>query len=324
MFQVRTDLALEARELYQEDKQQEIPGVAVDQEELSHTLITRVEVLDQQGEEIMKKAKGKYITLESAGLRRPDADFKDEISQILAKEIRKLVNIEKHLKVLVVGLGNQHVTPDALGPNVVSKLFVTRHMFQFYNKENDDDLAELSAISPGVMGTTGVETTEIIKGIVANIKPDVVVAVDALASRKMERVNATIQISDTGIHPGSGVGNKRQGLNKETLGIPVIAVGVPTVVDAATLTNDTIQMVIDNFAKEAKPGSQFYNMLKDLKEEEKYQLIKETLEPYGVNFMVTPKEVDEIILNLSQIIANAINIAVHPGIDLKDVNRYLH
>lgn len=324
MFQVRTDLALEIRELYKEEKKQEIPGVKVDKEELQNVTITRVEVLDKQGEEIMGKGKGKYITLECVALRRPDADLKDEISQLLAKELKQLLHIHGHLKVLVVGLGNEYVTPDALGPKVVSKLFVTRHLFKFYNKDTDDDLAELSAISPGVMGITGIETGEIIRGIVEKIKPDLVIAVDALASRKMERVNTTIQISTDGIHPGFGVGNKRQALDKKTLGIPVIAIGVPTVVDAATLTNDTIQLVINAFSKQAKVGSQFYNMLQELKNEEKYELIKEVLEPYSANVVVTPKEVDDIILNLSHIIANGINMALHPGIDLKDVNRYLH
>ena len=324
MFQIRTDLALEIRELYQEEKQEEIPGVKVDKEELQNVTITRVEVLNEKGQEIMGKSIGKYITLESVALRRPDADLKDEISQILAKEIKALVDIQGHLKVLVVGLGNEYVTPDALGPKVVSKLFVTRHLFQFYNKDSDDDLAELSAISPGVMGVTGIETVEIVKGIVEKIKPDLVIAVDALASRKMERVNTTIQISTDGIHPGSGVGNKRKALDQDTLGIPVIALGVPTVVDAATLTNDTIQLVINAFSRQARVGSQFYNMLQELNNEEKYELIKEVLEPYSANVVVTPKEVDDIILNLSHIIANGINMAIHPGIDLKDVNRYLH
>lgn len=324
MFQVRTDLALEVRELYQEEKQQEIPGVAVDQEELENITVTRVEILDERGAEAMGKSKGKYITLECVALRRADPDLKDEVSKILAKELRKLISLDKPLKVLVVGLGNIDVTPDALGPKVVSKLFVTRHLFKFYNKDSDEALAELSAIAPGVMGTTGIETGEIIQGIVNNVKPDLVVAVDALASRKMERVNTTIQLSTSGIHPGSGVGNKRQALDEKNLGVPVIAIGVPTVVDAATLTNDTIQLVIKAFSKQAKVGSQFYNMLLELKDEEKYHMIKEVLEPYSANVMVTPKEVDDIILNLSQIIANAINIALHPGIDLKDVNRYLH
>ncbi|WP_026476280.1 GPR endopeptidase [Alkaliphilus transvaalensis] len=323
-FQIRTDLAMEARELYQEEKKQEIQGVSVEQEELKDVTITRVEVLNEEAAKVMGKPKGSYITLECMGLRRADADLKDEVSQVMAKELRAITGNRKNIKALVVGLGNWNVTPDALGPKVVSKVFVTRHLFQFYNKDKDDDLAQISAISPGVMGTTGVETSEIIKGIVEKINPDVVVAVDALASRKMERVNATIQISNTGISPGSGLGNKRKALNQENLGVPVIAIGVPTVVDAATLTSDTIAMVIDAFTRQADKGSDFYNMLKELQEEEKYALIREILEPYNANVMVTPKDIDETITNLSQIIANGINIALHPGIDLKDVNRYIN
>ena len=324
MFNVRTDLAMEVRELYREKTKQEIEGVAVNTEEQGNVNITRVEVLNDYGAQVMGKAKGNYITLECSALRRADADLKDEVSQTLAKEIKNLLVPKKHLKVLIVGLGNWNITPDALGPRVVSKVFVTRHLFKMYNKEGDNDLVELSAISPGVMGTTGLETSEIIKGVVEKSRPDMVIAVDALASRKMERVNTTIQISTTGISPGSGVGSKRMALDQENLGIPVLAIGVPTVVDAATLTSDTIEMVINSFSQQAKAGSEFYNMLAELKEEEKYTLIKEVLEPYGANLLVTPKEVDEVIVNMAQIIANAINIAVHPSIDLKDVNRYLN
>ncbi len=324
MFQLRTDLALEAREIYQEEKNEEIPGVAIDNEEIGDVIVTRVEVLDDEGAQIIGKPRGKYITLESASLRKADADFKDEMSKLLAKELKAILPKKDNIKALVVGLGNWDVTPDALGPKVVSKVFVTRHLFKLYNKEDDVDVSEVSAISPGVMGTTGLETSEVVKGIVENSRPDIVIVVDALASRKMERVNSTIQISTTGITPGSGLGNKRKALDESNLGVPVIAIGVPTVVDAATLTSDTIERVIDAFSRQAKVGSQFYNMLKELREEEKYDLIREVLEPYSANIIVTPKEVDEIIVNLSQIIANGINIAVHPGIDLKDVNRYIH
>jgi spore protease len=323
VFKARTDLALEVKELYQEEKQQEIPGVAVEKKELKNISVTKVEILDDEGAKIMGKAKGKYITLECSALRKADADIKDEVSKVLAAELKELIADSSDLKALVIGLGNWNVTPDALGPKVVSKVFVTRHLFKLYNKENDGALAEVSAISPGVMGTTGVETTEIVRGVVEKTKPNLVIAVDALASRKMERVNTTIQLATTGINPGSGIGNMRKALNEETLGVPVIAIGVPTVVDAATLTSDTIQLVINAFLKQAKAGSQFYSMLAELKEEEKYDLIKEVLEPYSANLVVTPKEVDEIIVNLSQIIANAVNIALHPGVDLKDLNRFI-
>ena len=184
-------------------------------------------------------------------------------------------------------------------------------------------MRQVSAIAPGVMGTTGIETVDIIKGIVEKTQPDLVIAIDALASRRMQRVYTTIQISDTGIRPGGGVGNKRKELSKETLGVPVLAIGVPTVVDAATLTNDTIKLVIEHLCEQSEKGSQFYDLLKEISDEDKYSLIRDALEPYGANMIVTTKDIDMIIRNISQIIANAINIAIHPGIDLKDVNRYL-
>jgi len=272
----------------------------------------------------MGKPSGSYITVEARGLKSADADLKDNVSKVLAKELVKLLPKKENIKTLVVGLGNWDVTPDALGPQVVSKILVTRHLFEMYNKTEDPSMTAVSAISPGVMGTTGIETGDIIKGIVDKSKPDLLVAVDALASRKMERVSTTIQISTTGISPGSGVGNKRKELSEKTLGIPVIAIGVPTVVDAATMTNDTINMVISGLKNHSEEGSQFYNMLSGMEDQEKYSLIKEVLEPYGANVIVTTKEIDKIITDISQVIANAINISLHPGIDLKDVNRYLN
>jgi len=325
MFQIRTDLAVEARELYQEKKQKEIPGVEVEKENFDNEIeITRVKILDAQGSKIMGKPKGNYITLEARGLKNADADLKDKLSQVLAKELYAILPKKKNLNTLVVGLGNWDVTPDALGPQVISKLLVTRHFFKMYNKTDDPTMTPVSAISPGVMGTTGIETGDIIKGIVEKSNPDLVIAIDALASRKMERVSTTIQITNTGISPGSGVGSQRKRLGEETLGIPVIAIGVPTVVDAATMTNDTIKLVIENLKEQTQKGTEFFNILEELTEEDKYLLIKEVLEPYGANVIVTTKEIDKIITDLSHIIANGLNIALHPGIDLKDVNRYLH
>ena len=323
-FQIRTDLALEARELYQENTRQEIPGVEVEQKEEKFATVTRVKVLNKQGSEIMGKPEGSYITIESPGLKKADADLKDQVSQLLAKELVALIAKKKSLKTLIVGLGNWDITPDALGPQVVSKVLVTRHFFEAYGKEDDPTMTAVSAISPGVMGTTGIETFEIIKGIIERTTPDMVVAIDALASRKMERVHTTIQISTSGINPGAGVGNKRKELSEQSLGVPVIAIGVPTVVDAATLTNDTIKLVVETLTKQATEGSAFYNMLKGMNDDDKYNLIKEVLDPYGANVIVTTKDIDMIIRDISQIIANGLNIALHPGIDLKDVNRYLH
>ncbi|WZL74616.1 GPR endopeptidase [Clostridiaceae bacterium 35-E11] len=323
MFQIRTDLALEVRELYKENTKQEIPGVEVEQKEDKFAMITHVKVLDSKGSKIMGKSIGSYITIESPGLKKPDADLKDQISQTLAKELVNLIPKKKNFKTLIVGLGNWDITPDALGPQVVSKVFVTRHFFETYKKTEDPTMRSVSAISPGVMGTTGIETVEIIRGVVEKIQPDLVIAIDALASRRMERVHTTIQIATTGINPGSGVGNKRKELSERTLGVPVFAIGVPTVVDAATLANDTIKLLVNNLSEQASKDSTFYHMLKEMSDEDKYSLIREVLDPYGANVIVTTKDIDMIIKNISQIIANALNIALHPGIDLKDVNRHL-
>jgi spore protease len=201
---------------------------------------------------------------------------------------------------------------------------VTRHLKQMAPDEIDEGIRPVCALAPGVLGLTGIETSEIIQGVVKKIKPDIIIAIDALASRKTERVSTTIQIGDTGISPGSGVGNKRMGLTKSILGVPVIAIGVPTVVDAATIANDTIDLVIDNMINEAKEGQEFYNMLKNIDRNEKFQLIREVLSPYLGELMVTPKDVDSIIENISKIIANGINIALHPSVHLKDINRYIN
>ena len=231
----------------------------------------------------------------------------------LKDELVEILGDDKTKKTLVIGLGNWNITSDALGPKSVSKTLVTRHIFKNYNKDYDDDFTEVSALSPGVMGITGLETSETVKSIVDMIKPDRVIAIDALASRKMERVNSTIQISTAGISPGGGVGNKRKALNKDYLGVDVIAIGVPTVVDAATLTSDVLDLAIDNLMSQSNEGENFYNMLKQLKEDEKYHLIKESLDPYDKNLIVTPKDIDETIENLSIIISEGLNRSLHPG-----------
>lgn len=324
MFNVRTDLAIEAREIYSEEKKGEIPGVEVDVKKGEYMTVTAVKVVDKKGEKIIGKPMGTYITIEAPELGNFDQELQDELSKCLAKELTNLIKLDDDKTALVVGLGNWNVTPDALGPKVVSKLMVTRHLKELMPEEIDEGVRPVCALSPGVLGLTGIETGEIIQGVVNKVKPDIVIVVDALASRKMSRVSTTIQIGDTGINPGSGVGNKRMGLNKSLLGVPVIAIGVPTVVDAATMANDTIDLVIDNLIAEAGKDNEFYKMLKNINKNEKYQLIREVLSPYIGDLMVTPKDIDTIIESISKIIANGINIALHPSIHLKDVNRYLH
>lgn len=313
MITRRTDLALEAKEIYESESGSFLEGVKIEKKELENCIVTIVDVLDDEGAKIMNKGIGKYITLESDLMKYSDDDSRNEMISYLKEELSILFGDDKTKKTLVIGLGNWNITSDSLGPKTVSKTLVTRHIFKNYNKDYDDDFTEVSALSPGVMGITGIETSETVKSIVDNIKPDRVVVIDALASRKVERVNATIQISTAGISPGAGVGNKRKALNKEYLGVDVIAIGVPTVVDAATLTIDILDVAIDNLIEQSEKGQQFYNMLKELKEEEKYTLIKESLEPYDKNLIVTPKDIDETIENLAIIISEGLNKSLHPG-----------
>lgn len=315
MRNIRTDLALEAREMYSEENRKdiEIPGVKVDKKELEDCIITKVEILNEQGSNAMGKEKGVYITIETKLMKYDDDESREQVTQFVTTELQGVLGNDKTKKTLVIGLGNWNITSDALGPRTVSKTLVTRHIFKNYNKDYDDDFTEVAALSPGVMGITGIETSETVKSLVDMLKPDRVIAIDALASRKMERVNSTIQISTAGIAPGAGIGNKRKSLNEEYLGVPVIAIGVPTVVDAATLTSDILDIAIDSLMSQSEAGGSFYNMLKELQEDEKYHLIKDALDPYDQNVVVTPKDIDETIENLAVIISEGLNRSLHPG-----------
>ena len=312
MISIRTDLALEATEIC-EEQSTALDGVVVDTKELEDCTITTVEIINEIGSKIMNKEIGKYITLESDLMKFDDDDSREKVINYLKDELIEIFGTDQSKKTLIIGLGNWNITSDALGPKSVSKTLVTRHIFKNYNKDYDDDFSEVAALSPGVMGITGIETVEIVKSIVDKIKPDRVVAIDALASRKMDRVNSTIQISTGGIAPGGGVGNKRKALDKSYLGVDVIAIGVPTVVDAATLTIDVLDLAIDNLIEVSQENSEFYKMLTKLKEEEKYQLIKDSLDPYDKNLIVTPKDIDETIENLAIIISEGLNRSLHPG-----------
>ena len=312
MISIRTDLALEATEIC-EEQSTALDGVVVDTKELEDCTITTVEIINEIGSKIMNKEIGKYITLESDLMKFDDDDSREKVINYLKDELIEIFGTDQSKKTLIIGLGNWNITSDALGPRAVSKTLVTRHIFKNYNKDYDADFSEVAALSPGVMGITGIETVEIVKSIVDKIKPDRVVAIDALASRKMDRVNSTIQISTGGIAPGGGVGNKRKALDKSYLGVDVIAIGVPTVVDAATLTIDVLDLAIDNLIEVSQENSEFYKMLTKLKEEEKYQLIKDSLDPYDKNLIVTPKDIDETIENLAIILSEGLNRSLHPG-----------
>lgn len=323
MFSIRTDLAVEAKEIYQRQNS-EIPGVEAEEKNEGDIKTTIVRVLDDIGARSMGKPKGTYVTIDMPKFTHYDADTMDEVSEALGKTLSEMIDLEDSMTALVVGLGNWNITPDALGPKVVSKLMVTRHLKQLIPDQIDEGIRPVCAIAPGVLGLTGMETGEIIKGVVDKVKPNLIVCIDALASRRMERVNTTIQIGNTGISPGSGVGNKRMEISEKTLGIPVIAIGVPTVVDAATMANDTIDMVLDQMINQSTKGAEFYNMLKSIDKNEKQKMIQDILSPYLGNLMVTPKEVDVVIDSISKVIANGINIALQPALELDDINRFLN
>lgn len=309
----RTDLALERRDLYKKANRldKEIDGIETQEEENGPRIKTaRVKVLDENGAQAIGKPVGSYITIDIQKLKVATEEDIQESAEVLAKELREL--LAKHAnpkdEILVVGLGNQYVTPDALGPKVINDIDVTRHILTYMPQVLSKDTRPVSAISPGVLGTTGIETLEILKGIVDNIHPKLLIVIDALASRSIERISSTIQLADTGITPGAGVGNTRKDLSKETLGIPVIALGIPTVVDAATIAADSLDLFIQKLQEEAN-SNEFLN---NLQEEDKYEMIKQVLVPEDYNFIVTPKEIDDLIENMSSIVARGINMATQP------------
>ena len=301
MYQIRTDLALETQEKMQEDHV-ELKGVRFKEERIDKNLtISTVVIETENGAKTMGKPKGTYITIEAGNMDEEDEDYHREISVQLAKVIRQLLRVKKEeLSVLVVGLGNREVTPDALGPRVVDNLFVTRHIINEYGKYafGKDEVNRISSIVPGVMAQTGMESVEIVKGIIGETKPDLVVAVDALAARSTKRLNRTIQVTDTGINPGSGVGNHRHGLNEKSLGVPVISIGIPTVVDAATIVNDTMYNLV-NAMTQSPAFETLGNSLEELNDAEKYELIRELLSPNLNTMFVTPKDIDESVKRLS-------------------------
>ncbi|MBN6888935.1 spore protease [Cytobacillus horneckiae] len=361
-YSIRTDLAVEARELVlegrgiqKEENLSHIEGVIIKEKEENGIKRSYVEVT-AKGAEVLGKKEGKYLTLEVQGIRQQDTDLQLEVEKVFAKEMAlfiKNLGIKEDASCLIVGLGNWNVTPDALGPEVCENLLITRHLYELQPESVEEGYRPVSAIAPGVMGLTGIETSDILFGIVEKTKPEFVIVIDALAARSVERVNSTIQISDTGIHPGSGVGNKRKEISEKTFGIPVIAIGVPTVVDAVSITSDTIDFILKHFGKELREGDKpsralapagmnfgekrklteedlpeeeqrqtFLGIVGTLPEEEKRRLIYEVLSPIGHNLMVTPKEVDVFIEDMANLLANGLNAALHKSVNQENTGFY--
>ena len=309
MQKIRTDLAIEAHEMCSKEKAEKnhLEGIDVSEYQNGEVFITKISVTSEKGSELLGKPVGNYITLEIPNLKYSDEAYQTACKEI-AHQIDALVKINDTTKTLVVGLGNKAITPDALGPKAISYLVVTNHIKQG-NDFLGDSFSRVCALIPGVLGTTGIETIDIIKGVVEKTKPQTVIVIDALASRSMDRISNTVQISDTGITPGSGVENKRSGINEQALGVKVIAIGVPTVVDAATVASDSIDAVL------AEENNDF----KDIGREKIYSLISKNVK----NMMVTPKDIDSVIEKASKTVANGINLALHKNLTLSEIENYI-
>ena len=291
---------------------------------------------------LLNKKEGNYITIELTDIT--NYEDRENVGKVLVKEIKDILNknnIKDNYECLVIGLGNKKSTPDALGPMVIDNILVTRHLFEL-NADVKEGIRKVSAIIPGVMGNTGIETIDIIKGIVDNVKPKFIIVIDSLFASSIERLNKTIQLTDTGIHPGSGIGNMRKEISKDTLGIPVIVIGVPTVVESVTIVNDTLEYMFMhlNYLKNnyetsklvVKRNNNYLDKIKSSKvsnedkeilggiigsldEEKKKNLISEVLNNINYNLIVTPKEIDFIIEKLANVISNSINNAINKEVD---------
>ena len=311
MLNFRTDMADERRDIYKKANglEGEIPGIQTEEKQENENIKTSiVKITNQEGEKAIGKPIGTYVTFDLNNLKYADEDEIEETSQIISKEIKKIIEskICSQDEILVVGLGNEHVTADSLGPQVVSEIEVTRHLLKYAPECVVPGARSVSSIAPGVLGTTGIETLEIIKGITENVKPKLLIVIDSLASRSIDRISTTVQISDTGIVPGAGVGNTRKELSVNTLGIPVIAIGVPMVVELATLVSDGINIFIDKLQEKAESN----DYLNKLKQEDKYDEVKEALNVGEYNMIVTPKEIDDLIENMGNIVSKSINYAI--------------
>ncbi len=318
-YNIRTDLAVEAHEVL--SAREEIPGVQVSKEGDEDITIHRVSITTEQGAARMGKAVGNYLTLEVPGLRKKNTALQDKVVRVFYKELQRMFNLNDQQSVLAIGLGNWNVTPDALGPRVVRELFVTRHILDLKPEILGEGYRSVAAVAPGVLGITGIETGEIIRGITEYVKPDIIVAIDALAAQRMSRLHTTIQVSDTGIVPGSGVGNRRLGINRQTIGIPVYAIGVPTVVDAVTIAGDSMDHLAEALKRESAQGNMFANIVQKMNWEEKRNIIKEVLQPFAGDLIVTPKEIDTLIDDISLVIAASLDAAFHPKIAEEEESR---
>lgn len=302
----RTDLAMEARELIRE----EIEGVEEEKYNINFMHITHVSIKNEAAAKQIGKPMGEYVTIETENMCRKNTYTISAVAEVLAEELRKIHTVNDTDSILIVGLGNHAITPDAIGPKTVQEVLVTRHLWEYMPNHMDHRVCRVSAVAPGVLGTTGIETGEIVFGLVEKVKPTLVVAVDALVSLHAERVATTIQMTDTGIHPGSGVGNNRRGLNDETMGVPVIAIGIPTILDTAGFFKENMMELMDAMSCEELSNQQKDNLLSKL---------SSWTEP---SFFVTPKDMDALSDMAAKILALGIDLWLHSDMSEEELMLY--
>ncbi|MHB1315492.1 MAG: GPR endopeptidase [Christensenellales bacterium] len=306
MNTIRTDLAMEAVQMKQGLPQgvetEDVPG---------EMPINRVRIVSEAGEKEIGKAMGTYVTIDAPALRDRDKAYEERLCETFARELRILLKgLEPKAPVMVVGLGNSGVTPDSLGPKVAEKVMVTRHIFEFLPDQIDERMRPVCALTPGVLGVTGIESAELVKGVCQRVKPAAVLAVDALACRQANRISTTVQMSNSGISPGGGIGNKRMALDEKTLGVPVIAIGIPMVVYAFSIAHDALEVLQGKLEKKA-----------DLNEIQ--NVADEVVHAVAGELLVTPKEIDAIIEDTSRLLSDGINLALHDGVSLEEVRRFM-
>lgn len=317
---INVDLAIEAHDIVRGQMGTEIPGAVVDRQKFANSTVTTVKVVEQQAAQMMGKPVGTYITIEAPALRDNNRVAQKEVAEVLAKELTSLFNLPENANVLIVGLGNWQATPDSLGPKVVDQTIVTRHLYRYAPEELKGGMRSVSAFAPGVLGVTGIESAEIIKGVVEKVQPELIIAIDALAAGSVDRIGTTIQLADTGVSPGSGIGNKRTGINRETMGVLTIAIGVPTVVNAAVIA----QVTVEHFLEKLQTNPMLNQVQQSVMPDYTQGIINDILSPFGGALMVTPKEVDQLILDTSKVIAGGISMALHPSISAEEYSMYLN
>jgi spore protease len=316
-WQVRTDLALEAHE--EAARRRSVAGVDVEERRHGSVSVQSVTIRDEEAARRIGKPPGHYVTLHAPGLRRRSRRHGREVVALLAAELGRVLDLTDTTSVLLVGLGNWNATPDALGPRVIERVLVTRHLGEAVPPELRGQLRPVAAVAPGVLGLTGMETGEIVRGIVREVRPERVVCIDSLAAQDPDRLCTTIQVADSGIRPGSGVGNHRAALTRETLGVPTIAVGVPTVVHAIAIVESSLRTVTESFRGRGRWGDLVGAFGDD---EGDRAFLRRILSPKLGELMVTPKEIDLLVREVAWVVGGALNAVLHPGIDLSDFGEY--